>query len=163
MLYRFWMGATNVPPCLASKHPEPAALCLHSTPKRRFKNNTKTLENKHTLTDTYSSYVSPRKRAQRTFELLNLGISGDLPWEAHGQSTEQGLQCDAKVQVTDAVREWDYGDYEGITSPDIGKIRAAEGIQGTWDIWRDGCPGGEYADAMQPFFFCFRVRWLTPS
>lgn len=93
------------------------------------------------------SYVSPRKRAQRTFELINLGISGDLPWKAHGEGAEKGLECGAKIQVTEDVREWDYGDYEGITSPEIRKIRAQQGIQGTWDIWRDGCPGGEYVTA----------------
>ena len=73
--------------------------------------------------------------------------------------------------MTDDVREWDYGDYEGITSPEIRKIRADKGIQGTWDIWKDGCPGGEYADALQPFLFrhlpCTRVdqvvKMLTPS
>lgn len=54
-----------------------------------------------------------------------------------------GPQCHAKVQVTDDVREWDYGDYEGITSPDIRQMRKEQGYQGTWDIWRDGCPGGE--------------------
>jgi broad specificity phosphatase PhoE len=45
--------------------------------------------------------------------------------------------------VTDDIREWDYGDYEGLTSPEIRKIRAEQGFEGTWDIWRDGCPGGE--------------------
>lgn len=38
--------------------------------------------------------------------------------------------------------EWDYGDYEGITSAEIKKQRQAQGL-GPWDIWRDGCPGGE--------------------
>jgi broad specificity phosphatase PhoE len=45
--------------------------------------------------------------------------------------------------VTDDIREWDYGDYEGVTSPDIRKLRADQGIAGSWDIWKDGCPGGE--------------------
>jgi sedoheptulose-bisphosphatase len=49
------------------------------------------------------------------------------------------------VQITEDIREWDYGDYEGVTSPEIRKKREAEGIErGRWDIWRDGCPGGEY-------------------
>jgi probable phosphoglycerate mutase len=47
------------------------------------------------------------------------------------------------VEVTDYIREWDYGDYEGITTPEIRKIRAEQGIKGSWDIWKDGCPGGE--------------------
>ncbi|CAM1501604.1 Fc.00g035880.m01.CDS01 [Cosmosporella sp. VM-42] len=88
-------------------------------------------------------YVSPRKRAQRTFELLNLGIDGPLPWDRHGKTEGGGLKCGAQVEVTQDVREWDYGDYEGITTPNIRKIRAEKGIEGSWDIWRDGCPGGE--------------------
>ena len=35
--------------------------------------------------------------------------------------------------------EWDYGDYEGLTSPQIREQRP------DWDLWRDGCPGGEDA------------------
>ncbi|KAF5579489.1 2 3-bisphosphoglycerate-dependent phosphoglycerate mutase [Fusarium tjaetaba] len=88
-------------------------------------------------------YVSPRKRAQRTFELLNLGLNRPLPWTPHGAPDGTGLQCEAEVEVTDYIREWDYGDYEGITTPEIRKIRAEQGIKGSWDIWKDGCPGGE--------------------
>lgn len=95
------------------------------------------------------SYVSPRKRAQRTFELLNIGVSGPLPWQPHGGSSG-GLRCGATVEITDDIREWDYGDYEGITSPEIRRMRAEQGIQGTWDIWRDGCPGGEYVTPRRP-------------
>jgi probable phosphoglycerate mutase len=46
------------------------------------------------------------------------------------------------VEITDAIREWDYGDYEGLTSKQIRELREKNG-QGSWDIWRDGCPGGE--------------------
>lgn len=90
------------------------------------------------------SYVSPRKRAQRTFELLNLGLPDSaLPWKPHGIGACEGLHCDASIEVTEDVREWDYGDYEGVTSPDIRKLRAEQGYGGKWDIWKDGCPGGE--------------------
>jgi probable phosphoglycerate mutase len=44
--------------------------------------------------------------------------------------------------VTDEIREWDYGDYEGLTSAQIREQRKENG-EGAWDIWRDGCPGGE--------------------
>lgn len=77
--------------------------------------------------------------------MINLGITGDLPWKAHGDAPGQGIKCSAKVQVTEDVREWDYGDYEGVTSPEIRRTREEQGLQGTWDIWKDGCPGGEYA------------------
>lgn len=46
------------------------------------------------------------------------------------------------MQITEAIREWDYGDYEGRTSPEIRKERKEKGEQ-EWDIWKDGCPGGE--------------------
>ncbi|KAK3081070.1 hypothetical protein LTS18_010519 [Coniosporium uncinatum] len=84
-------------------------------------------------------YVSPRKRAQRTLELLNLGLESDYPWNHHGKQPEadDSRQTSAKVEVTPAIQEWDYGDYEGVTSSDIHKSNP------DWDIWRDGCPGGE--------------------
>jgi broad specificity phosphatase PhoE len=43
------------------------------------------------------------------------------------------------VETTDDLREWDYGDYEGITTPQIRESRPG------WYLWRDGCPGGEQA------------------
>ena len=55
------------------------------------------------------SYVSPRKRAQRTFELLNLGIKDPLPWHHHGACPDEleTNYCNARVQVTEDIREWD--------------------------------------------------------
>ena len=48
------------------------------------------------------------------------------------------------VETREDVREWDYGDYEGRLSKDIREERERLGIGvGRWDIWRDGCPGGE--------------------
>ncbi|KAI0487403.1 phosphoglycerate mutase [Xylaria cf. heliscus] len=91
-------------------------------------------------------YVSPRKRAQRTFELLNLGIKDPLPWHEHGaKPTDKPAtdDCRARVEVTEAIREWDYGDYEGITSPQIRDLREGKGLGRDWDIWTDGCEGGE--------------------
>ncbi|KAK0337770.1 Sedoheptulose 1,7-bisphosphatase [Friedmanniomyces endolithicus] len=107
-------------------------------------------------------YVSPRKRAQRTLELLGLGCKpGGIPWQAHGElaatncgekktttTTTGGTEAghaegtEAVVEVAEAVREWDYGEYEGVTSREIGERRREKG-EGPWDIWRDGCPGGE--------------------
>jgi broad specificity phosphatase PhoE len=37
----------------------------------------------------------------------------------------------------DDLREWGYGEYEGLTTPEILASRP------DWDLWRDGCPGGE--------------------
>ncbi|KAK3684712.1 Sedoheptulose 1,7-bisphosphatase [Vermiconidia calcicola] len=88
-------------------------------------------------------YVSPRKRAQRTLELLGLGCRKPMPWQEHGDVMKaEHTGTDADIEVTKEIREWDYGDYEGVTSPEIRKRREENG-EGSWDIWRDGCPGGE--------------------
>lgn len=89
-------------------------------------------------------YVSPRNRAQRTLELLDLGCKERLPWkEDRKPEDEAPIRTEARVQITEAVREWDYGDYEGLTSKQIKEERKEKGEE-PWDIWRHGCPGGEY-------------------
>jgi broad specificity phosphatase PhoE len=60
--------------------------------------------------------VSPAQRARETCELCGLG---------------------AEAQVRDDLQEWDYGDYEGLTTAEIWERRPG------WVLWRDGCPGGE--------------------
>ncbi|KAA6414282.1 MAG: phosphoglycerate mutase [Lasallia pustulata] len=87
-------------------------------------------------------YVSPRRRAQRTLELLELGCRDKLPWEERRQHGDDDIRTNAKVQITEDIREWDYGGYEGLTSKQIREQRQKSG-EGSWDIWRDGCPGGE--------------------
>jgi len=62
--------------------------------------------------------VSPSRRARETCELCGLG---DL------------------AQPREELLEWDYGDYEGLTTDEILARRAG------WSLWRDGCPGGESA------------------
>jgi len=62
---------------------------------------------------------SPLQRARETCELA--GLAG-------------------QAQIEDDLREWNYGDYEGLTPQ---QIRAA---QPKWQIFRDGCPGGESPD-----------------
>jgi broad specificity phosphatase PhoE len=42
-----------------------------------------------------------------------------------------------RVELTDALLEVDYGDYEGLTTAEIRASRPG------WDLFRDGCPGGE--------------------
>lgn len=91
-----------------------------------------------------SSYVSPRTRAQRTLELLEIGCKERLPWTDKRKSeNDEPIRTEAHVQITEAIREWDYGEYEGLTSAQIRESRKQKGL-GAWDIWRDGCPGGEY-------------------
>jgi probable phosphoglycerate mutase len=64
---------------------------------------------------------SPRQRALRTAELA-------------------GVRVDA---IDDDAAEWDYGDYEGLTSPEI--QRTAPG----WTIWSGAVPGGESIPQIQ--------------
>jgi broad specificity phosphatase PhoE len=42
-----------------------------------------------------------------------------------------------RVEQVAALREFDYGEYEGLTSEEIRAKRPE------WDLFRDGCPGGE--------------------
>jgi probable phosphoglycerate mutase len=42
-----------------------------------------------------------------------------------------------QAEIVDDLREWDYGEYEGLTTPEI-----REQVP-DWNLWRDGCPGGE--------------------
>jgi broad specificity phosphatase PhoE len=60
--------------------------------------------------------TSPRQRARRTCELAGIGSAAEIEPD---------------------LAEWDYGDYEGKRSLDIHTERP------DWNIFRDGCPGGE--------------------
>jgi broad specificity phosphatase PhoE len=51
--------------------------------------------------------------------------------------------------------EWDYGDYEGVTSAQIHQQRP------DWDLWRDGCPHGESVDQVQERARAFLNRAMT--
>jgi broad specificity phosphatase PhoE len=42
-----------------------------------------------------------------------------------------------RAEIVDELREWDYGEYEGLTTPQIREENPS------WNLWRDGCPGGE--------------------
>ena len=65
---------------------------------------------------------SPFRRALETAELAGLGD---------------------QLEVCDDLREWDYGRYEGITTPQIREENPG------WNLWRDGCPDGETPDQVE--------------
>ena len=48
------------------------------------------------------------------------------------------------MRVSDDLQEWNYGAYEGLAIADIRKMRQEKGQDAAWNIWRDGCEGGEY-------------------
>ena len=66
-------------------------------------------------------FTSPLQRAHRTCELAGFRAS---------------------VEVDPDLVEWDYGRYEGLTTADIHKERP------DWELFRDGCPGGESLTAV---------------
>ena len=61
-------------------------------------------------------FASPLQRARRTCELAGFGSA---------------------AQIDGDLVEWDYGEYEGRLTVDILKERP------DWQLFRDGCPGGE--------------------
>ena len=48
-----------------------------------------------------------------------------------------GLTPEVALETTDDLREWDYGDYEGLTTPEIQKR-----VPG-WTVWTGAAPNGE--------------------
>jgi broad specificity phosphatase PhoE len=62
--------------------------------------------------------TSPMQRARETCALAGLGD---------------------RAEVEPDLLEFEYGDFEGLTTPEI-----RERFPG-WDLWHDGCPGGENA------------------
>jgi broad specificity phosphatase PhoE len=65
---------------------------------------------------TFAAVISsPRKRALRTAELAGLTVT----------------------ETTEDLAEWNYGEYEGITTATIRETNPS------WSLWTDGAPGGE--------------------
>ena len=65
--------------------------------------------------------TSPLSRAQRTCALAGFGGQADIDPD---------------------LQEWDYGQYEGQRTADIRQARPG------WDLFRDGCPGGESVEGV---------------
>ncbi len=63
-------------------------------------------------------FTSPLQRARRTCELAGFG---------------------AQAEVDRDLLEWNYGEYEGLRTTEIHAMRPG------WELFRDGCPGGESA------------------
>ncbi|OQU96870.1 hypothetical protein CLAIMM_02891 isoform 2 [Cladophialophora immunda] len=83
-----------------------------------------------------SIVCSPRQRAQRTLQLLMDQI----------QDPRARTALAGKIDATEDIAEWGYGDYEGLHQHQIEYLRRSRGLDKDrpWDIWRDGCegPGG---------------------
>jgi broad specificity phosphatase PhoE len=78
-------------------------------------------------------FVSPRTRARRTYDIL----------------FEEAAKCELapKLEVTEDIREWEYGAYEGLLTAQIRAARKERGLDKDrpWNIWIDGCEDGETA------------------
>ncbi|TVY27719.1 Sedoheptulose 1,7-bisphosphatase [Lachnellula hyalina] len=65
-----------------------------------------------------------------------------------GPSQKERLEKEGKVTVMEDITEWDCGDYEGLKPNEIHENREKRGLP-KWDIWTQGCVGGESAEAVQ--------------
>jgi len=76
-------------------------------------------------------FISPRTRAKRTYELLF--------------DEAKTSQLHSKNEITEDIREWEYGEYEGLLVAQIRAVRKEKGLdtERPWNIWLDGCDGGE--------------------
>ncbi|MCJ1311142.1 hypothetical protein MMC25_004812 [Agyrium rufum] len=81
-------------------------------------------------------FSSPRKRAVDTLSILL------------GSEEKAHLENEGKLTVTEDITEWDYGDYEGLTPKEVTETRNKRGLP-KWDIWTQGCEGGESAEEVQ--------------
>jgi broad specificity phosphatase PhoE len=80
-------------------------------------------------------FTSPLLRASKTCELAGFGEG---------------------AEVDNDLLEWDYGRFEGQLTSDVAKEWPG------WELYRDGCPGGESAEdvAMRADRFIARVRGI---
>ena len=68
-------------------------------------------------------FTSPLQRAKRTCELAGFG---------------------AVAEIDQDLVEWNYGEYEGCHSADIHSEHP------DWELFRDGCPGGNHQPKPRP-------------
>jgi broad specificity phosphatase PhoE len=61
-----------------------------------------------------------------------------------GRARETGVLAGFgdRIQVNEGLREYDYGEYEGVTTREIWEHHPG------WELFHDGCPGGESPEQM---------------
>ena len=77
-------------------------------------------------------FTSPRIRARQTVDLVL-------------QALTEEQRSKIRIVVDNDLREWEYGDYEGLLTREIVSLRKSRGLDSDrpWNIWRDGCENGE--------------------
>lgn len=101
---------------------------MRNTGKNLIGNTSSQLVKPHNLK---AIFTSPRTRAQHTAKLLleNCSTKDIVP-----------------IKVSEDLREWEYGDYEGLLTSEIialRKLRGHEKNGEVWNIWEYGCENGE--------------------
>lgn len=83
--------------------------------------------------------VSSSQAALASVSPLGRVPSPDQPGAPVPSRRLQTLGHPGKSQavIREDPRDWDYGDYEGLATPDIRASTPG------WNMWRDGFPGGE--------------------
>ena len=98
---------------LAGKHTGKTDISL----TKRGKEEAKLLQKRLAKVPFSAAFTSPKKRALETAE---------------------GIRPKAIIEAK--ISEWDYGDYEGLTTAEIHQIRPS------WNLFQDGAPNGETAE-----------------
>ena len=79
---------------------------------------------------------SPLRRARETCELAGFGDRAEIDADLH---------------------EWDYGEYEGLTTPQIREMRP------DWNLWTDGNPGESRRRRSRPERIVRSRGFVTPA
>jgi probable phosphoglycerate mutase len=80
-------------------------------------------------------------RLRGKLDRCEFGLILSSPRSRALQTAERaGFIGDTAPTIDPDLAEWDYGDYEGLTSDQIEQKRP------DWQLWIDGCPGGETPD-----------------
>jgi probable phosphoglycerate mutase len=99
-----------------------------------------TRSRRHTGTTDIALTERGRRQARALVPSFD-GVHFDLVLSSPMQRAEETARLvGLEPRADDRLREWNYGEYEGRTTAEIHRERPG------WDLWRDGCPGGERAD-----------------
>ena len=101
-----------------------------------------TIRRRHTGTTDIPLTDRGREQAKRLAEHF-AGVEFELVLSSPmSRALETARLAGLEAAVDERLVEWDYGEYEGMTTAEIKQSRP------DWDLWRDGCPGGEDAGAI---------------